>query len=174
MSELAFSLINSFLIQCYLKQFLWHIKHCMDTDFFMLNFAEIHEACSLLFLVLFLQMVLWNTRAAVPHFLHSCRHALHPPHFQMAGVGHWMARTRIQLCASPLLVLQHRRLCSVGKVAFEVTFSLWRLLKGRLREVSCLFWWEVCSSGGERPWRCRQQRLPATLRGKGSCSCGGD
>lgn len=59
-----------------------------------------------------------------------------------------------------LVVPQHSKPCSVGKVAFEVTYSLQRLLKGHLREVSCLFCWEVCSSRGEHPWRCCQQRLP--------------
>lgn len=59
-----------------------------------------------------------------------------------------------------LVALQHSEPCSVGKVAFEGTFSLWRLWKGPLREMSCLFGWEVFSSRGKHPWRCHQQRLP--------------
>ena len=59
-----------------------------------------------------------------------------------------------------LIALKHSKPCSVGKVAFEVTFSLWRLLKGHLGEVSCLFLWEFFSNRGEHLWRCRQQRLP--------------
>lgn len=59
-----------------------------------------------------------------------------------------------------LVAQQHSKPCSVGKVAFEATFSLWRLLKGHRREASCLFLCEVFSSRGKHPWRCRQQRLP--------------
>lgn len=135
----------------------------MDTNFFMLNFAEIHEACSHLFLVLFLQMVLWNTCAAAPHFLPSCCHALHPPHFKIPEVALWETGWQEHESSSVLALLvapRHSKPCSVGKVAFEVTFSLWRLLKGHLREASCLFLREVFSSGGKHPWRCRQQRLP--------------
>lgn len=58
-----------------------------------------------------------------------------------------------------LVALKHSKPCSVGKVACEAMFSLWRLLKGHLRDVSCLFLQELFSSRAECLWRCRQQRL---------------
>lgn len=108
-------------------------------------------------------MVLWNTCGAARCFLYSCCHAVHPPPFKIPGSCAWILDDKNMhlACASPLLIaLKHSKPCSVGKVAFEVMFSLWRLLKGHLREVPCLFLWELFSSGGERLWRCRQQRLP--------------
>lgn len=159
---LAFSLINSFLIKCYLKEFLWYIKHCMDTNFLMLNFAEIHKACLHLFLVLSSR---WScgTRMRLSTFVYSCCNAVRPDvlnsrklHVDTGWQEHQSSFVLVFLVA-----LKHSMPCFVGIVASEVnlTFSLWRLLKGHLREVSCSFLWE-CFSYGECQRRCCQQRLP--------------
>jgi len=81
---------------------------------------------------------------AVPRAAAVPQRIRHTSESREVALGYRVTRRRIWLCAGPRGSMEAQQ--AVGKAALEATFSLWRPLEGHLREVSCLFLWELSAA----------------------------